>query len=499
MQIASILRYTWAITLVFTQLLSTSAKADEKPIGALSLPEFARTQVGREAFGLYLAGKKTGFLVTDTHFTTRDGHEALEVESTWTLVMRFLGVESKSELHSRHVYSLDGQGELLYVEERETEDDATIQRVAERHDAGLRVRTTEQGTTTERDAATPRDTLALARELEAWLAQPPRKGDTFTLYEVTLSEEAIDKPTTATFLESTEIVWGGVPIQAHRIEANMEGGKSEMLVADDGRVLRGKLGAILEIRAEEETIARQLDAEPIDMLAASAIQVDQPLGDGETIATLTLRIEGLGDFKLPTNARQQVKSLGDGAAEVTLTWEAEDAPGEALADDARASNLRSTPSLQVDSPKIRGLANEIVGEETDPVRRAHLIVAWIGQHLRPSYAANSSTALAVLERNAGDCTEHALLFTALARAAGIPARQIGGVVYTEEPKPLFAWHAWAEIHDGQRWVTVDPMWQQVRIDPTHIQFSIDSENDSAWMNVLGTLNVHVLGVDRKPQ
>ena len=38
-----------------------------------SLAEFARSQVGREAFGLYLAGKKTGWLVTDTHMAVQDG------------------------------------------------------------------------------------------------------------------------------------------------------------------------------------------------------------------------------------------------------------------------------------------------------------------------------------------------------------------------------------------------------------------------------------------
>ena len=70
------------------------------------------------------------------------------------------------------------------------------------------------------------------------------------------------------------------------------------------------------------------------------------------------------------------------------------------------------------------------------------------KNLRKTYDANADDALTVLENKAGDCTEHTLLFTTLARAAGIPARQVGGVVYVGGDKPSFGWHAWSEIHDG---------------------------------------------------
>src|SRR5205807_1297290 len=77
----------------------------------------------------------------------------------------------------------------------------------------------------------------------------------------------------------------------------------------------------------------------------------------------------------------------------------------------------------------------------------------------------------VLENKAGDCTEHTLLFVALARAAGLPAREVGGVAYVGGDEPAFGWHAWAEVHDGSQWVAVDPTWGQVFVDATHIKFS----------------------------
>lgn len=486
----------------FSRLISAAllwCVACSSPVAAAepTLADFARSQVGREAFGLYLAGQKAGWMVIDTHLARHDGQEALEAVDDMHIVMQFLGVEAKTELHSVTRHALDGAGELLYAEASETEDDRTIQRIAERDGNELRIRTTENGATSDRRSPLPRDTLTVARNLEAWLAKPPQPGERFTTYELTLDGDAIDEALETEFVESTRLVWGGVPMTAHRIKTVWDGAKGEMLVAGDGRMLRGKLGMILEVRAEEESVAKTLGGEPVDMLAASAIHVDQPLGDGADINRLTLQLSGLADFQLPQSPRQQVTQRGDGMAELVLTREQPVDAGTALSDASREASLQATPAVQSDAESIRTLAAQIIGDETDAVRRASLIVDWIGKNLEQSYAANASTATAVLEQRSGDCTEHALLFTALARAAGVPARQIGGVVYVDDPSPLFAWHAWAEIHDGRAWVSVDPMWQQVRINPTHIQFSVDSEADAAWINVLGAVKVEVKDVQRQ--
>ncbi|MEW6280982.1 MAG: transglutaminase-like domain-containing protein, partial [Candidatus Eremiobacterota bacterium] len=126
----------------------------------------------------------------------------------------------------------------------------------------------------------------------------------------------------------------------------------------------------------------------------------------------------------------------------------------------------------------------------DPVEKARILEGWVHRKLDKSYGKNASTARDVLKNRAGDCTEHALLFVALARSAGIPSREVGGLVYAGDPG-LFAWHAWAEIHDGHQWVSVDPMWDQVYVDPTHIKMQKDSD-DYSWVNVCGGLKLKVV-------
>ncbi len=64
----------------------------------------------------------------------------------------------------------------------------------------------------------------------------------------------------------------------------------------------------------------------------------------------------------------------------------------------------------------------------------------------------------------GDCNEHAVLFAALARAAGVPARIEAGLVYLNG---RFYYHAWPNVYVGH-WLEMDPTWGQHAVDATHL-------------------------------
>lgn len=60
------------------------------------------------------------------------------------------------------------------------------------------------------------------------------------------------------------------------------------------------------------------------------------------------------------------------------------------------------------------------------------------------------------------------LYTALARAIGIPTRFVSGLV--SQDGTSFLYHSWAESLVEGRWVAVDPTFNQVPLDPTHLAF-----------------------------
>lgn len=90
--------------------------------------------------------------------------------------------------------------------------------------------------------------------------------------------------------------------------------------------------------------------------------------------------------------------------------------------------------------------------------------------------------------NAAVCREFTDLFIAIARAAGIPAREINGFAYTENPRlrPISLsqdiLHAWPEYYDKDKktWVMVDPTWGSTTggidyfhtLDNDHIAFVV---------------------------
>jgi hypothetical protein len=63
----------------------------------------------------------------------------------------------------------------------------------------------------------------------------------------------------------------------------------------------------------------------------------------------------------------------------------------------------------------------------------------------------------VARRREGDCTEHAVLLTALARLHGHAARVVLGLVLVriEGQPPRAFGHAWVERHDGKAWRPAD--------------------------------------------
>jgi hypothetical protein len=264
-------------------------------------------------------------------------------------------------------------------------------------------------------------------------------------------------------------------------------------VLSNGNPIRGRV-AIFELLAEKEETVRQLDESPVDMLTASSIKVDRPLGNSKQIISLQLEVQGVESLRLPENHRQSLRRE-NGKLLLNLRQDFWVEQARPLAEEERKRFLASTPTIQASHPRIKELALKIVGAETESRGKARKIQDWVYRNLRKTMASNSTTALGVIDSMAGDCTEHTLLFVSLARAVGLPAREVTGVAHVDG---LFGWHAWAEIHDGHQWISVDPTWDEFFVDATHIAFSQDPQ-DNAWLNVLGKIRFRVVRVERQTE
>ena len=99
-------------------------------------------------------------------------------------------------------------------------------------------------------------------------------------------------------------------------------------------------------------------------------------------------------------------------------------------------------------------ARTIIGDEREPRRVASRLVTWVSQQIGRTPDPAVPRAATVLREGQADVDGHTLLFVALARAAGLPARPVGGILLAGGK---FYLHSWAEVYlDG--WVPVDPTW-----------------------------------------
>lgn len=169
--------------------------------------------------------------------------------------------------------------------------------------------------------------------------------------------------------------------------------------------------------------------------------------------------------------------------------------------------LRPNPQIPVSSPDDRWLKSSaywpvqsaVIQELSGKLKSPRSIYNSVVSTLRYDYARlqkgdasrrGAEAALRDPERSL--CQDFSDVFISLARASGIPAREVTGFAYTENPRlrPVSmsgdVLHSWPEYYDREtaRWVPVDPTWQVTtngvdyfsKLDFHHVAFAIRGLN-----------------------
>jgi transglutaminase-like putative cysteine protease len=168
------------------------------------------------------------------------------------------------------------------------------------------------------------------------------------------------------------------------------------------------------------------------------------------------------------SAYMEQRASGDGSAkfEIAYTYtvrgvsfflDPEKIKRPDLNSSALAPFIMESPHV-VFTDKIRNLARQIIGDETNPMRQAKAFYDWIGSNIQYSFAREYSTLTNIseycLSHRYGDCGQEALLFITLCRLEGIPARWQTGWDIFPGAKDI---HDWTEIYlEPYGWVPVDP-------------------------------------------
>ncbi|MCC6572462.1 MAG: transglutaminase domain-containing protein [Planctomycetes bacterium] len=306
-----------------------------------------------------------------------------------------------------------------------------------------------------------------------------KPGASFVFHTVeTMSEKILS--TTWTIKGETEIKTGeGLVYSALTVEQQTGEQKVTAYYDDGGVPVKMEFGGII---AAERTPKMPEDFKP-DVFEglANMTKSDVALPGGVTQFTAS-SMEVHFKFKhddsdivpylYDTNGYHDViKYERDGETGYALKLKAQKLPADykapalpfvGLSDEVKAF-LKPTPACPSDDKDLLAEAQKQVTGATDSLDAARKLCSFVCGYLgKESGATGNASALQAYKEKKGDCTEHSALFVALARAAGLPARNCSGVVYLtmSDGGGVFGMHAWSEVWLG-RWVPVDATVNEV--------------------------------------
>lgn len=423
-------------------------------------------------YSITLMNTKIGYMHSSTEKTEYQGEEMTRNKTDIVMNFKALGTDvtveitrveyTDSDLMPRHFLSTSNESGLKQVEGW----------IA---DGVAHVKTILNGEVTESEVSVPSDTFSEHIGVTSLLAEKELKvGDKRNFHVFSLD---VLKPvkTEIEILGKENLTYQSKEKQVYVLKQTMDmmnGITATLWVDTDGVNYRTEVPlmgfSMVTMKTDKETALG--DVEEVDIVLKTRIL---PSGERPTPRAKYLEAE----VRLPTgniaetiisNSQQKLEvgtaHTGKLAIQVPSIV-AEDCPDLPL-QNAAGEFLAASAYIQVDHPDIQAKAEEILEGGVNSWRAAEKLCRWVYTAITDKKLSGGfGSSLTALESRSGDCTEHTVLFIALARAAGIPARICSGIVFS---KDAFYYHFWPEVYVG-RWVQMDPTLDQVIADANHIQ------------------------------
>jgi len=448
------------------------AAASVAEAAALDVEEMLRRNIGRQVwYGVYMGKEKAGYALTETVATKVGERDAVEFRIKMRMKLTTLGRKQDMRVFETRTYLRTGEFHGATSRMKGEASDVEVSGVVQ---GGKMVVTSRMGElANSRELAVPKENLRDHLAVEQLLLPEAKPGQEVTVsqFEPLLLKEISQ---TLTLRERKTITFNGVPTEVSVIQSRVAelGVTSDLFVDKEGVPIEFTVSKMFTLRVEPEKQAKDVDYTS-DLLRMGCVRLAAHPKNVAKIRAMRFEMLGIDDPELLIDDRRQKWADGANGARI-VACQAAGIEAKQVAmlpvDKARfAEDMKATMFAQADDERVRKLASEIVGEERNAWAAAKAINHWVYTNIRKAGTAALSNAVETLQTREGDCTEHTVLFVALARAAGIPTREVAGVSAIEGGEGLY-FHAWPEVWVGE-WVATDPTLGQDVADATHIKFA----------------------------
>ncbi|MGO9464736.1 MAG: transglutaminase-like domain-containing protein [Isosphaeraceae bacterium] len=240
-------------------------------------------------------------------------------------------------------------------------------------------------------------------------------------------------------------------------------------------------GGVIMFRTTEKAAKSPGGPIQFDMIKNTLIKLARDIPDPEKARLVKYRLtlkEGNPAEAIMADPRQTLQPGADGNTailEVKRIGPLDGEPGPAEVDP---QYLKPNALVTSQDRQVRALAQRATRGVTDPWQKAVRINDAVYKYVeKKTFEVAFAAANEVARNRSGDCTEHSVLAAAMCRAVGIPSRVAVGLVYVDEPRQElkgFGYHMWIEVYVNQRWVALDPTFDQSDVDAVHLKLSESS-------------------------
>jgi hypothetical protein len=278
----------------------------------------------------------------------------------------------------------------------------------------------------------------------------------------------------------------GKQVNARKLTTRMGGFESSLFIDEEGNSLAeyGPLGIVLKREEMDEALAMDDGSGRVDFLDLFAIKPTGVINDSRQVIRARYRVTGVPIDQLVSASGRQYKIGGDtilvSATQIRQETETE----------FDSSTIRDAPFIESRELSIVNAANLAMSGGKSRADSLDKLSEWVFRNVAKKPSAGIPSALAVLNSLSGDCNEHSVLFTALARSAGIPTRIQLGAVYQAG---RFYYHAWPACLIDKSWVEFEPTFGDHRADAARIALAHgDLSAASELASAIGNIKIEII-------
>lgn len=488
--------------------------------GCGSSPETKTSAVGPPSAGatlehetwdvVFLSGERVGHIHTTVFREPRDSGDILRIEQEEALALRSNNNRIDTQTTMTSLETVGGQ--LLEFTSLLPQGDTPMETVGRVVGDELQLEVGAGKQKTEASLPWAPEFGGPYRVNGSLESDPLEPGETRTLrYLDVATNQLATSILTAADYEETEMTAGVRRLLRVEAETSIGGHtiKSTLWTDEKGDICKTRVPEMFDytaIRATKDEALQKVTQIDFDLGKRSAVPVARTLSTPHKTKRIVYRVhlDSADPVKVFDSClTQRVVPEDEHTALVTVYAVR---PGEtsgnpdAQPEGTTEADLEPNNLIQSDDPTVVFLAQQAAGEIKDPWEAAVALEKSV--HTKMTSLGISSafaTAGQVARELKGDCTEHAVLLAALARARGIPARVAIGLVYYRRE---FLYHMWDEVYVDGNWIPLDATLGQGGIGAAHLRIT-DSNLQGASPNaaflpvteVIGQLKIEIVEVE----